>query len=83
MVTGTTGSHQRVRPESLLTMNVIIPPAPIVHRYTELVGPMDERVSLNLAESHTLAATRDALLPKLLSGEIRVKDAEREVGTRL
>ncbi|HHT9144023.1 MAG TPA: restriction endonuclease subunit S [Candidatus Wujingus californicus] len=30
-------------------------------------------------ESHTLAAIRDALLPKLLSGEIRVKDVERYV----
>jgi type I restriction enzyme S subunit len=28
-------------------------------------------------ESRTLAALRDALLPKLISGEIRVKDAER------
>lgn len=31
----------------------------------------------------TLASIRDALLPKLLSGEIRVKDAERFVEARL
>jgi type I restriction enzyme S subunit len=30
-------------------------------------------------ESHTLTAIRDALLPKLLSGEIKVKDAEKFV----
>jgi type I restriction enzyme S subunit len=30
-----------------------------------------------VSESRTLAALRDALLPKLISGEIRVKDAER------
>ncbi|GIV02391.1 MAG: hypothetical protein KatS3mg015_1221 [Fimbriimonadales bacterium] len=30
-------------------------------------------------ESRTLAALRDALLPKLISGELRVKDAERFV----
>jgi type I restriction enzyme S subunit len=29
------------------------------------------------AESRTLAAQRDALLPKLISGELRVKDAEK------
>jgi type I restriction enzyme S subunit len=34
-------------------------------------------------ESHTLATMRDALLPKLLSGEIRVKDAERFAESRL
>ena len=31
-------------------------------------------------ESRTLAALRDALLPKLISGELRVKDAERFIG---
>lgn len=34
-------------------------------------------------KSHTLAAFRDALMPKLLSGEIRVKDAERFVEENL
>lgn len=32
---------------------------------------------VNLIESRTLAALRDALLPKLISGKLRVKDAER------
>ena len=31
-------------------------------------------------ESRTLAALRDTLLPKLISGELRIKDAERIVG---
>jgi type I restriction enzyme S subunit len=34
----------------------------------------------NLVESRTVAALRDALLPKLISGELRVKDAKRFVG---
>ena len=38
---------------------------------------MMELILLKLEESTTLAAIRDALLPKLLSGEIRVKDAEK------
>jgi type I restriction enzyme S subunit len=36
----------------------------------------------NRRESRTLAALRDALLPKLLSGAVRVKDAEKPVGRR-
>ena len=36
-------------------------------------------IEANTRESHTLAAIRDALLPKLLSGEIRVRDAEKLV----
>ena len=42
-----------------------------------LVSPLFARVEASHEESVTLAALRDALLPKLLSGEIRVKDAEK------
>jgi type I restriction enzyme S subunit len=35
----------------------------------------------NQVESRNLAALRDALLPKLISGEIRVTDAEKFAGT--
>jgi type I restriction enzyme S subunit len=41
------------------------------------VEPLHMRIVSNLRESRTLAAIRDALLPKLLSGKIRVKDAEK------
>lgn len=37
------------------------------------------RISESTAEEAALAAIRDALLPKLLSGEIRLKNAERFV----
>ena len=37
----------------------------------------------NFGQSQTLASLRDTLLPKLLSGEIRVKEAEREVEAAL
>lgn len=38
--------------------------------------PLLDRIKANVIESRTLAATRDTLLPKLMSGEIRVGDAE-------
>ncbi len=44
-----------------------------------LVSPMLERLVANVHESRTLAALRDTLLPKLISGEVRVPDAERVV----
>ena len=72
MVTGTSGSHQRVRPESLLNMDTPIPPASLIQKFTETVAPMLKRISQNINESRTLAALRDALLPKLLSGELSV-----------
>jgi type I restriction enzyme S subunit len=76
MVTGTSGSHQRVKPESLLGMEAVIPPQALIQRFTETVAPMLSRISQNISESRTLAALRDALLPKLLSGELRVPTAK-------
>ena len=83
MVTGTSGSHQRVKPEFLEGMEVVVPDNKIVRRYTELVAPLHRRITVNLRESHILVALRDTLLPKLLSGEVRVKQAERAMEAAL
>lgn len=80
LVTGTSRSHQRVRPEGLLGMLVIRPTEDVIKAFSVMVEPLhQERIGLK-TESDTLKATRDALLPKLLSGEIRIKDAEKLVG---
>lgn len=47
------------------------------------VAPWMEQIKANNSESETLAELRDTLLPKLLSGELRVRDAERHVETAL
>ena len=50
----------------------IIPPAEKVKEFEALASPLDQRILNNEEESRTLAALRDALLPKLLSGELRL-----------
>jgi type I restriction enzyme, S subunit len=79
LVTGTSGSHQRVKPEHLFDVKTVIPPEAIIRSFTKMVKPIFAMITQNLQQSRTLAALRDALLPKLLSGEIRVREAEREV----
>ncbi len=69
LVTGTTGSHQRVKAESVLQMNIVIPPIPLVDRFSAFAKPVFDKVVRGIRESATLAAIRDALLPRLLSGE--------------
>ena len=59
--------------------SIIIPQTEVILRFNEVVFPMDETIKNNEMQSLTLASIRDTLLPKLLSGEIRVKDAERFV----
>ncbi len=48
------------------------PPRELVLAYEARVSPLDDRVDVNERESRTLAALRDALLPKLISGELRL-----------
>jgi len=58
---------------------LVIPPRERVAEYGRVVGPLYARISANVQESRTLSTLRDTLLPKLLSGEIRVPEAEDAV----
>jgi type I restriction enzyme S subunit len=69
-VTGTSGSHQRVKPESLLAMLVRIPPKAAMARFATAVAPILSRIGENLRETQILADIRNALLPKLIGGEV-------------
>ena len=64
---------------ALRGLRLIIPPAPIMVAFEKLAGPWDSMIEHNEGESRTLAALRDTLLPKLLSGELRVQQAEKLV----
>jgi type I restriction enzyme S subunit len=55
----------------------ILPPRSILDRFDGLAGSATKRIHQLNEESRSLLALRDALLPKLISGELRVKDAER------
>lgn len=55
----------------------------ILRIFDETVGPLFDRIVSNERENCALATTRDFLLPKLMSGEIRVKDAEKLTGKEL
>ncbi len=52
------------------TLGIIVPNKEALLAFEEVVGGLYKQVVLNLEESRTLAALRDALLPKLLSGEV-------------
>ncbi len=56
---------------------VMIPPETVAEAFTRQIRPLVDRIIAGIHESRTLATLRDTLLPKLLSGELRVPDAER------
>jgi type I restriction enzyme S subunit len=78
-MTGTSG-RQRVPVEAFDRYLIVVPPEPIAKRFGALasttIGTMKQRDE----ESRTLAALRDTLLPKLISGELRAPEAERIAG---
>ena len=59
--------------EMMARYPVAIPEERIANRFTGLVNPMVKKIHANIMEARTLASIRDALLPRLLSGEIRIK----------
>lgn len=73
LVTGTSTSHQRVRPADLLAMRFPLPPLSLVKAFTNRIAPILERIQLNIAESLTLGLLRDTLLPRLLMGELNIR----------
>jgi type I restriction enzyme S subunit len=74
MVTGTSGSHQRIKPEYLVGMQAVLPPLHIVDAYGKIAAGLFEQSESLQIQSFELARTRDSLLPKLLSGELSLPE---------
>ena len=55
------------------TVPVVVPPKAILVTYQRLIRPLYDLLVANVKEAATLAALRDTLLPKLISGEIRLR----------
>jgi type I restriction enzyme S subunit len=78
------GAYPAVRPEVVGNLPIIVPDdTNLINRYESLTQPLFRRAAMNRRESRVLTAVRDTLLPKLLSGEIRVADAKRIIGRNI
>jgi type I restriction enzyme S subunit len=69
--------------EEVYGLAVVFPPFEVQQLFVKLLRPIWDRQEHNRDEERTLAALRDALLPKLMSGETRVRDAEKVVEAAL
>ena len=58
-------------------ISVLVPSQAILGVYERLGRPLYDRLVVNMKEAVTLVALRNTLLPKLISGKVRVPDAER------
>ncbi|MBQ4537464.1 MAG: restriction endonuclease subunit S [Lachnospiraceae bacterium] len=62
--------------DGLNNMEIVIPPAKVRDSFEELVAPIDKMIKSNYEEIICLTELRDALLPKLMSGELDVSDLD-------
>jgi type I restriction enzyme S subunit len=75
---GTTVLHMNSR--ALPSFELLVPSPDVIAEVTAIMHPLLTRSDVARRESRLLVQLRDALLPKLLSGELRVRDAESIVG---
>ena len=73
-MSGATG-RQRVRRERLESLEIALPPKPLLVRFDELAEPMFKMARVLTNQSRNLRTQRDLLLPRLISGEIDVSAA--------
>ena len=70
-MTGTSG-RQRVQVDALAPYPLVNPPTETWSEFSALVSPLFAQIEFNHKESLALAAQRDTLLPRLVSGEVKV-----------
>ena len=75
---GTTRTSLNAR--TLSEFPLVVPPAQVAGAFASEISALRDRVTHEVAEAASLAELRDTLLPKLISGEIHIPDAEKIVG---
>ena len=63
--------------KELLGLDITIPNEDIIKQFNDLISPYMHQIANNAKESRRLAELRDTLLPKLMSGELKVNEIEK------
>jgi type I restriction enzyme S subunit len=78
--TSQTGVPAVARPtRAVKAMRLILPPIELLAKFQTIIEPLAARQIANDHQSRTLVSIRDMILPQLMSGEIRIKTAEKIV----
>lgn len=73
-------TFQEISKSNFRPLRVVVPSDPVLTSFTRSADSLYRQMAENERESRSLAQLRDTLLPKLISGELRVPEAERIVG---
>ncbi|MBV6429262.1 MAG: hypothetical protein KIPDCIKN_03813 [Haliscomenobacter sp.] len=75
-----TGAVQpKINQANLNSIETLIPSKIILTKFDAIISSTFEKIKLNHKEITSLTKTRDTLLPKLMSGQIRIQEAEKQI----
>ena len=69
-------AYPAVRPDVVTGAEVVVPDDEILRQFSAITAPMFEQIAVCQNEASVLSLLRDVLLPRLISGKLRVEDAE-------
>jgi len=75
---GSTGQTELSRGK-LAVLKLLVPSTAVLYEFDEVVLPLRERFSANQTQAQTLATLRDTLLPRLISGQLRLPEAQSQL----
>ena len=82
-VSDSSSSRGSLTTKIIASLPVVLPPLPLIKLFDDQVIPIVKRIGSSKIQISSLESLRDALLPRLISGDLRVPDAEKmleEVG---
>lgn len=73
------GAYPAVRPEVVSNLPCVLPSYDVLNAFHAVAAPLFAKVAANHQQAQTLATLRDTLLPRLISGQLRLPDAEEQL----
>jgi type I restriction enzyme S subunit len=74
MATGSTGSRQRVRPDEILKVPIVVADIQIIRAFSDVTIQMFQEIDLLQEQNQSLINLRNAFLPRLISGELQIPE---------
>jgi type I restriction enzyme S subunit len=73
-INGNGTTQQQLTVPDFKVTKVLVPKLEIINKFTDIINPYYVEINSNIKENQTLTQLRDTLLPKLISGEVRLKE---------
>ena len=77
-MSGTSG-RQRIQNDVLGRYPIAVPPPALADAFGQVVSGLQSTIAANHATAQTLSTLRDTLLPRLISGQLRVPETESQI----